>query len=90
VFGLLRAVSFGAAGWLAKDVWFGINFGIFSALGLVASYLIVGPPPFDLSSGRPQIDKVLLKRAVFRAASIGFAAILIGAIHKEHGARLRR
>src|SRR5215469_7538427 len=27
-FGSLRAVSFGAAGWLSKDSWFGINFGI--------------------------------------------------------------
>src|SRR5215469_3352138 len=26
-FGLLRAASFGAAGWLAKDAWFGISFG---------------------------------------------------------------
>lgn len=33
-FGLVRAASFGIAGWLAKDAWFGINFGILSALGL--------------------------------------------------------
>ena len=84
--GLLRAGSFGAAGWLAKNAWFGINFGILSAIGLVATYLIVGPPPLDLSSGRPQVDKAVLKRAVFRGASIGLAAILSGAIHKEHGA----
>src|ERR1700758_2749497 len=33
VLGLLRAVSFGASGWLSKDSWFGINFGIFCAVG---------------------------------------------------------
>ena len=82
-FGLLRAASFGAAGWLARDAWFGINFGILSAIGLVATYLIVGPPRFDLSSRRPRIDRSVLKRAVFRGASIGFAAIISGAISRE-------
>jgi len=82
-FGLLRAASFGAAGWLARDAWFGINFGILSAIGFVATYLILGPPA-DMSSGRPRIDKAVLKRAVFRGASIGLAAILSGAIHREH------
>ena len=82
-FGLVRAASFGIAGWLAKDAWFGINFGILSALGLIATYEIVGPPPFELSSSRPQIDKTLLKRAVFRGVSIGLAAVLAGAIHSE-------
>jgi len=85
-FGLIRAASFGAAGWLARDAWFGINFGILSAIGLVATYLAVGPPPFDLSSGRPQIDRAVLKRAAFRGASIGLAAVLSGAIHREHDA----
>jgi hypothetical protein len=82
-FGLVRAASFGIAGWLAKDAWFGINFGILSALGLIATYEIVGPPPFELSSSRPQIDKTVLKRAVFRGVSIGLAAVLAGAIHSE-------
>jgi hypothetical protein len=36
-FGLLRAVSFGTAGWLSKDSQFGINFGIFCAVGFVAA-----------------------------------------------------
>ena len=84
-FGLLRAASFGAAGWLARDAWFGINFGILSAIGFVATYLILGAPPFDLSSGRPQIDQAVLKRAAFRGASIGLAAVLSGAIHREPG-----
>lgn len=48
-----------------------------------ATYEIVGPPPFELSSSRPQIDKTLLKRAVFRGVSIGLAAVLAGAIHGE-------
>lgn len=81
-FGLLRAASFGAAGWLSKDLWFGINFGIFCAVGFVAAYLIVGPPAVA-SSGRPQIDKVVLRRAVFRGASIGLAAVLSGVLHRE-------
>ncbi len=85
-FGLLRAAGFGAAGWLTRDAWFGTNFGILSAIGLVATYLVVGPPPFDLSSGHPQIDKAVLKRAALRAASIGLAAVLSGAIHREHDA----
>jgi hypothetical protein len=83
VFGLLRAVSFGAAGWLAKDAWFGISFGILSAIGFVGAYLLVGPPPFDLTSLRPRIDRAVLKRAVFRGASIGFAAVIAGAIGRE-------
>jgi len=37
-----------------------------------------------MSSGRPQIDKAVLKRAAFRGASIGLAAVLSGAIHREH------
>jgi hypothetical protein len=82
-FSFLRAASFGAAGWLARDAWFGINFGIFSLIGFVAAYLIVGPPRADMSSGRPQIDRAVLARAAFRGASIGLAAILSGAIHKE-------
>jgi hypothetical protein len=56
-FGLLRAASFAAAGWLAKDAWFGNNFGILSAIGLVATYLIVGPPLLDSSSRRPRMTK---------------------------------
>src|SRR5271167_1380422 len=86
VFGLLRAASFGAAGWLARDAWFGINFGILSAIGFVATYMIVGPPPADMSAARPQIDKAVLKRAAFRGASIGLAAVLSGAIHREQDA----
>jgi len=82
VLGLLRAVSFGAAGWLAKDSWFGIYFGIFCAVGFVAAYLIVGPPA-NMGLARPRNDKAVLKRAAFRAASIGLAAILSGAIHRE-------
>ena len=81
-FGLLRALSFGAAGWLSKDQWFGIDFGILSAIGFVAAYLVVGPPP-EIRSRHPRIDRTVLKRAVFRGASIGLAAILSGAIHKE-------
>ena len=80
--GLLRAISFGAAGWLAKDAWFGINFGIFCAVGFVAAYLIVGPPA-NIGSGRPRIDKAVLMRAALRAASIGLAAVLSGAINRE-------
>jgi hypothetical protein len=84
-FGLLRAASFGAAGWLSKDSQFGINFGIFCAVAFVAAYLLLGPPA-DTSLGRPRIDKAVLKRAAFRGASIGLAAVLSGAIHKEHHA----
>ena len=83
MFGLLRAASFGAAGWLSRDAWFGINFGILCAIGQVAPYLIVGPLPLNLSTRRPQIDKAVLRRAAFRGASIGLAAILSGMIHKE-------
>jgi hypothetical protein len=78
-FALLRAGSFGAAGWLAKDPWFGVCFGALSAIGLVTTYLTIGPTPLD----RSRIDKVVLQRAVFRGASIGLAAILAGAINKE-------
>jgi hypothetical protein len=62
-FGLLRAASFGAAGGLARDAGFGINFGVLSAIGLVPTYLILGPPPLDMSSGRRRIDEAVLKRA---------------------------
>lgn len=82
VLGLLRAVSFGAAGWLSKDSWFGINFGVLCAVGFVAVYFIVGPP-VNIDLGRPRIDKVVLERAALRAASIGVAALLSGALHKE-------
>src|SRR6516165_10174246 len=84
-FGLLRAVSFGTAGWLSKDSQFGINFGILCALGFVAAYLIVGPPT-ETNLGRPRIDKRVLKRAAFRGTSIGLAAVLSGALHKERHA----
>ena len=84
-FGLLRAVSVGTAGWPCKDSQFGINFGIFCTAGFVAAYLIVGPPA-DTSLGRPRIDKGVLKRAAFRGTSIGLAAILSGALHKERHA----
>jgi hypothetical protein len=85
VLGLLRAVSFGAAGWLSKDSWFGINFGILCAVGFVAAYLIVGPP-VNIGLGQPRIDKAMLERAALRAASIGLAAMLSGAIHGENRA----
>jgi hypothetical protein len=84
-FGLLRAVSFGTAGWLSKDSQFGINFGMFCAVGFVAAYLIVGPPA-GISLGHPRIDKAVLKRAAFRGISLGLAAVLSGAIHKERHA----
>ena len=86
-FGLLRAVSFGTAGWLSKDSQFGINFGILCALGFVAAYLIVGPPT-ETNLGRPRIDKRVLKRAAFRGTSIGLAAVLSGALHQERHALL--
>jgi hypothetical protein len=82
--GSLRAVAFGAAGWLAKDAWFGINFGIFSAVGLILAYLIIGPPPETL--GKRRIDRTVIVRATFRGVSIGLAAVLSGAIHGEHHA----
>ena len=41
LFGLLRAANFAAVGWLARSPWSGINFGILSAIGLVAAYLIL-------------------------------------------------
>ncbi len=84
-FGVLRAASFGAAGWLSQDSRFGINFGILTGIGFVAAYLIVGPPA-DMSSGHPRINKAVLKRAVFRGISIGLAAVLSGAMHKQHNA----
>jgi hypothetical protein len=80
--GLIRAIGFGTAGWLSKDFWFGINFGIFCAIGFVASYSIVGPPQ-NTTAGYPLIDRAIPKRAAFRAASIGLAAVLSGLIHKE-------
>jgi hypothetical protein len=81
LFGFVRGVGFGTAGWLSKDAWFGINFGIFSTLGLVPTYMIAGLPP--LGSRGPRIDEVVLRRAVLRGVSIGLAAVLAGVIHKE-------
>ena len=52
-FGLPRAASFGAAGWLARDSQFGINFGVLSAIGFVVSYLLVDPPLADIICGHP-------------------------------------
>jgi len=80
IFGVLRAISFGIAGWLSKDAEFGIYFGIFSALGLVVSYLIVGPPG-DLMSERPKW--VAIRRGILRGFGIGLAAVLSGALHRE-------
>jgi hypothetical protein len=81
-FGMLRAFSFGAAGWLSKDHWFGIYFGILCLIGFVAGNLIVGPPAVA-KSGHAQINKPGVKRAVFRAASIGLAGVVSGLIHGE-------
>lgn len=86
-FGLLRAVSFGAAGWLSKDLWFGITFGILCAIGFVATYLVIGPPT-ETDRGRARLDKSVLKRAAFRGSSIGLAAIIAGALHQENYALL--
>lgn len=82
-FGLVRGASFGAAGWLAKDAWFGINFGILSTIGLVAAYLIIGPPA-ETHVNHPRIDKTVILRAMFRGLSIGLAAVISGALHREH------
>lgn len=81
-FGFLRALSFGAAGWLSKDSWFGINFGILSMIGFVAAYLMVGPPA-DVSSGHAHIDRAVLTRAAFRGASIGLAGVFSGVLLSE-------
>jgi hypothetical protein len=59
-----------------------INFGIFCAVGFVATCLIVGPPAVT-SLGQPHIDKAALKRVAFRGASIGLAAVFSGVIHQE-------
>ena len=82
-FGLLRAASYGVAGWLTRDARFGISFGLLSALGFIAAYLIVGPLPADMHSGRPHISQAVLKRAAFRGTTIGLAAVLSGALHQE-------
>jgi len=82
-YSLPRALSFGVAGWLSKDAGFGIAFGILCAIGLVAAYMIVGPPTLP---GRPRINRAVLKRGVVRALTIGLAAVLSGAIHKERHA----
>ena len=79
VFGVVRAISFGVAGWLSKDAEFGIYFGVFSAVGLVVAYLIVGPPG-DSVTGRRFIA---IRRGIVRGFSIGIAAILSGALHRE-------
>ena len=79
-YSLPRAVSFGVAGWLSRDAGFGISFGILSAIGLIASYLIIGPP---IISVRPRINRAVLKRGALRALTIGLAAVLSGAIHNE-------
>lgn len=39
-----------------------------------------------MNSRYPRINKVVLQRAVIRGASIGLAAVLSGAIHKEQHA----
>jgi len=85
LFGLLRGASFGAAGWLSKDFWFGIDFGIFCSIGLVATYLIVGVPAITRSR-YPKIDRTTLTRASSRGASIGLAAVLSGVIQRESDA----
>jgi hypothetical protein len=79
-YSLPRALSFGVAGWLSKNAGFGISFGILCAIGLVAAYLIIGPPTIP---GRPRINRTVLKRGAVRALTIGLAAVLSGAIHKE-------
>jgi hypothetical protein len=71
VFGILRAISFGVAGWLSRDAEFGIYFGVFSAVALVVAYLIVGPPAASITERR---RFVALRRGIIRGASIGFAA----------------
>jgi len=81
-FGLLRAASFGAAGWFSKDPRFGISFGILSAVGLVGAYLILGPPTV-IGSKHPRINKLVVRRAVFRGGSIGLAALVAGLTSKE-------
>jgi len=81
-FGLPRALSFGTAGWLSKDYLFGVNFGVLCLVGFVAGNIIVGPPRLS-KSGHPQISKPGLKRAVFRATSIGLAGTISGLIHGE-------
>jgi hypothetical protein len=79
-YSLPRALSFGAAGWLSRDAAFGIGFGILSGIGMIATYLIVGPPTIP---GRPRINRTVLKRGALRALTIGLAAVLSGAILKE-------
>lgn len=82
-YSLPRAASFGVAGWLSKDAGFGIAFGLLCVIGLVAAYLITGPPTI---TGRPRINRTVLKRGAMRALTIGLAAVLSGAIHKERHA----
>jgi hypothetical protein len=82
-YGLPRAASFGAAGWLSKDAGFGIGFGILCAIGLVAGYLIIGSP--TIAEG-PPINRTVLTRGAVRALTIGLAAVLSGAIYKESDA----
>jgi hypothetical protein len=79
-YSLPRAASFGAAGWLSKDAGFGVNFGIFCAIGLLAAYLIIGAPYI---SGPRRMNRTVAERGVVRALTIGLAAILSGAIHRE-------
>src|SRR5271156_2975861 len=85
-FGLLRAASFGAAGWLARDPQFGIYFGILNVIAFVAVYYALGPLALDVHSSRPRIDRAIVKRAAYRGASIGVAAVLSGLLHNEHDA----
>ncbi len=85
-FGLLRAASFGAAGWLARDPQFGIYFGILNVIAFVAVYYALGPLAVDVHSSRPRIDRAILKRATYRGASIGLAAVLSGLMHNERDA----
>ena len=75
-FGLLRAASFGAAGWLARDAWFGINFGILSAIGFVATYLILGPPA-DMSSGARESIKPCSSAPSFAVHQSGWPRFLV-------------
>jgi hypothetical protein len=68
------------AGWLSKDAQFGIYFGVFSAVGLVIAYLFIGPPGDSISMRHRFIP---IERGIVRGFSIGLAAILSGALHRE-------
>jgi hypothetical protein len=80
-FGVFRGLALGISAALVYGLRFGVVFGVFSAVGLLAAYLVgSSPTQVHLEDPRPGVTWPRLRATAVRALGVGLAAWAAGQV----------